>query len=185
MSTSEQEQIAVTYCYRHPTVETGLRCNQCEKPICASCAVHTPTGYRCKDCIRGQQKAFDTTHPMDYVWAVAISGVIAFLGSLLAGRLGILTVFITPLVGIAIGEVVRWVTGKRRSRHLFTIVAITCVVGGLPMLFSALMVVLLSLGSGIRGLVSILAPLWQVYYIAVMTGTAYYRLSGSTLRWRK
>ena len=38
---------APTYCANHPTVETTLRCNKCGKPICAKCAIRTPTGYRC------------------------------------------------------------------------------------------------------------------------------------------
>ncbi len=47
-----------TYCANHPGVETSLRCNKCGKPICAKCAVRTPTGYRCKECVRGQLKDF-------------------------------------------------------------------------------------------------------------------------------
>lgn len=185
MSTTEQDQVVTMYCYHHPTRETGLRCNQCGRPICASCAIHTPTGYRCRECVRGQQKAFDTAQPMDYVWAVVISGVMSFLGGLLAGKLGYFTVFASPLIGIGIGEVVRRATGKRRSKRLFAMVAITCVVAGLPLLFSGLAVLLLSLRAGMQGLLSLWAPMWQVYHIIVMTGTAYYRLSGSTLRWRK
>ena len=38
-------------CYRHPEVETGLRCNRCNKLICAQCAQRTPVGFRCPDCI--------------------------------------------------------------------------------------------------------------------------------------
>ena len=52
-------------CYNHPQRETMLRCNRCERPICSECAVLTPTGYRCKECIRGQQKTFDTSRPLD------------------------------------------------------------------------------------------------------------------------
>ena len=26
------------FCYRHPNVETSLRCNRCNKPICVKCA---------------------------------------------------------------------------------------------------------------------------------------------------
>jgi hypothetical protein len=41
-------------CYRHPKVETGLRCSGCkyEHFICPRCAVLTPVGYKCPDCIR-------------------------------------------------------------------------------------------------------------------------------------
>ena len=56
----DRSPTAPIYCANHPAVETTLRCNRCGKPICAECAVRTPTGYRCKECVRGQQKIFDT-----------------------------------------------------------------------------------------------------------------------------
>ena len=54
------------YCYVHPTRETSLRCNNCERPICAQCAVRTPTGYRCKECVRERQKTFETAEWYDF-----------------------------------------------------------------------------------------------------------------------
>ncbi|TFG48896.1 MAG: hypothetical protein E4H33_03340, partial [Anaerolineales bacterium] len=54
-------------CTFHPKRETQLRCNRCEKPICIKCAIHTPTGYRCQECIRSQQKIFVTTKWFDYI----------------------------------------------------------------------------------------------------------------------
>ena len=70
------------YCANHPTVETTLRCNRCEKPICTKCAVLTPTGYRCKECVRGQQKLFETAQWYDYVIVFIVVGVLSFLGIL-------------------------------------------------------------------------------------------------------
>ena len=58
---------APVYCANHPGVETSLRCNNCGKPICARCAIHTPTGYRCAECVRGQQKIFNTARWVDYL----------------------------------------------------------------------------------------------------------------------
>ena len=51
-----------------------LRCNRCERPICTECAVLTPTGYRCKECVRGQQKVFDTAKWFDYPLAIIVGG---------------------------------------------------------------------------------------------------------------
>ena len=48
-------------CANHPHRETTLRRNRCEKPICAQCALLTINGYRCGECVRGQQAQFDTT----------------------------------------------------------------------------------------------------------------------------
>lgn len=44
-------ETALTFCYRHPDVETGLRCNRCNRPMCPKCAQRTPIGFRCPDCI--------------------------------------------------------------------------------------------------------------------------------------
>ena len=39
-----------TYCARHPSVETMLRCGRCDTPICPRCMVHSGVGIRCPDC---------------------------------------------------------------------------------------------------------------------------------------
>ena len=58
------------YCYVHPTRETSLRCNNCDRPICAACAVRTPTGYRCRECVKRQQKVFDTSDGRTMFWVL-------------------------------------------------------------------------------------------------------------------
>lgn len=182
---SQLQNPEITYCYRHPNRETTLRCNQCGKFICPECAIHTPTGYRCRECVRSQQKAYDNTKPMDLVWAVVISGVIAFLGSLLVSVLGVFTLFLAPGVGVVIAEVVRKVINKRRSRNLYKIVAITCVAGGLPVLGIKIFSMVFGLTNGSSFWFLFWGPLWMVYYIITMTTSAYYRLSGMELLHRK
>jgi membrane associated rhomboid family serine protease len=39
-------------CYRHPGRETGVRCSNCERPICPDCMTSTPVGMRCPECAR-------------------------------------------------------------------------------------------------------------------------------------
>ncbi len=77
------------YCYVHPNRETALRCNNCNRPICAACAIHTPTGYRCRECVKGQQKAFNTSEWYDYILgfivAMLLSAVAAFLVTFVGG----------------------------------------------------------------------------------------------------
>jgi membrane associated rhomboid family serine protease len=39
-----------TVCYRHPRVETGVKCSDCGRPICTDCMVFGPVGIRCPEC---------------------------------------------------------------------------------------------------------------------------------------
>ena len=64
-----------------PRDATSLRCNRCGNPICPRCAVRTPVGFRCPDCVRAQQDKFYTGGKLDYVIAV----VVALPLSLIAG----------------------------------------------------------------------------------------------------
>jgi hypothetical protein len=129
----------VLYCANHPNVETMLRCNRCGKPICTRCAVQTPVGYRCKQCVGQQQAVFYSGGAGDYV----IGGVIALLLGGLAGFLMSLlgawffALILGPTVGIGIAEVVRLAVRKRRSRYLWTAVGVGIVVGSLPALLLA------------------------------------------------
>ena len=94
-------QYQTLYCVNHPQRETLLRCNRCNNPICIECAVLTPTGYRCKDCIRGQQKTFDTAVPLDFVWAGLIAVALGFAGSYIPQVMRFLSVFKTPGISTA------------------------------------------------------------------------------------
>jgi hypothetical protein len=130
-----------TYCYNHPTVETSLRCYRCGRPICAKCARRTPTGYLCPECVRGQQKSFNTALWYDYVLGGVVAAALGLVASLLAslvgslGFIGWFLIFIgAPTVGIIISEAVRMVTRKRRSRSLFMTVAGAVILGALPVI---------------------------------------------------
>ena len=143
-----------------------LRCNRCEKPICAKCAVQTPTGYRCRECVRGQQKVFETAQWQDLPLAFIASLVISFLGSLIAGRMGFFVIFIAPIVGTVTAEAARFLARRRRSERLFQLVAAGALIGGLPLL-------IIDLLSGL-----LILALWQGIYLVTVTSTAYYRVKG-------
>jgi len=175
------DQTPPMVCYNHPQRETMLRCNRCERPICNECAVLTPTGYRCKECIRGQQKSFDTARTVDYVLAVIIAVPLAFAGSLATGIVGFFTIFVAPIVGMIIAEAVRRVTGKRRSRLLFQVTTGAALLGSLPLFGMNLLTSLLVLagGGGISGLYSLVL---QGVYAFLVASSVYYRLSGIQIR---
>lgn len=169
-------ELTVTYCEYHPSTESTLRCNRCERPICAKCAVLTETGYRCKECVREQQKTFDTARSIDYLLAVGIALILAFIGSLIVSRIGFFTIFLAPIAGIVIAEAIRRAINKRRSKRLFKATAVATAVGGLLPTLSVLALTGLTIGLG-----SLFFFIWPVVYTVLVTSTVYYRLAGISL----
>lgn len=174
---SQETSTNTLVCYNHPDRETMLRCNRCNRPICTSCAVLTPTGYRCKECVRGAQKKFDTAQWFDYPLAFIVAGIISFVGSMISSYLGFFTIFIAPIAGVALAEAVRWVIGRRRSRLLFQVATAGAIIGALPLLLIGLAGLLF--GGGVSGLLRLL---WPGIYVFLVASTAYYRLSGIQIR---
>ncbi len=169
------------YCANHPDRETSLRCNRCEKPICIHCAVLTPTGYRCKECVRGQQKTFENAQWIDFPLAFVIAAVLAYVGSLIVSFLGFFTIFLAPIAGVIIAEAVRLVTRRRRSKRLYQAAAAGVIIGALPRLVLPLLVVLLGGLGGGAGLGVLLPLVWQGLYVFMTVPSFYYRLSGIKL----
>jgi len=171
---SEMPNLSQTVCYRHPDRETLLRCSRCDRYICTSCAVLTPTGYRCPECIRGQQKVYETSQWWDYPLAFFLAGLISLLGSWVAQFMGFFTIFIAPVAGFFIAEAVRWAVRKRRSRLLFRVAAVAAALGGLPIFLVTLLSLIMLGGAG----GSILSLVWSGLYMVLVTSSTYYRLSG-------
>ncbi len=167
----------ITFCANHPDRETGLSCNRCGKSICASCAVHTPTGYRCKECIKEQRQVFNTARVTDYVLAFVISTALSYIGSIFVSMIGFFLLLLSPFVGIIIAEAVRKITGKRKSPGLNKAVVIGVVVGGLPRILPGLLSVFF--GGGLGGLIGIL---WPSLFVLIAASTAYTRFSGINIR---
>ena len=129
---TETTTLAPLQCANHPDRETMLRCNKCDKPICYECAVRTPVGYRCKECVREQQNIYYNAEKSD----VLIGGVVALLMGLGFGVLayvarGVMAlvpaggifaiigaIFIGPAVGGLVAEVIRRAVKKRRAREM-------------------------------------------------------------------
>jgi hypothetical protein len=169
------------YCYVHPDRETMLRCNNCDRPICAKCAVLTPIGYRCKECVRGQQKIFETATTTDYILAPIVAGGLSLLGSFVVLLLGFFTIFIAPLAGTGIAEIVTRITSRRRSKNLFYLVAGAVAAGALPIVLITLFSFFAGLGFGGFNFFSLLPLVYRAAYIVLCTGSVYYRLAGIRL----
>jgi nitrate reductase NapE component len=166
----------VLHCYIHPERETSLRCNRCERPICAQCAVLTPTGYRCTECVREQKKIFDTAEWYDYllgfIVAVVLSGLASFLVTFIGG-IGFIGWFLIiaagPVAGVAIAEGVRFVVRRHRAKPLYYTVIAGIVLGALPVLLTQLFIL------------NLFGILFQVIYLGITIPTVYTRLSGIQL----
>jgi len=167
---------ATLYCENHPHVETSLRCNRCGKPICTKCAVHTPTGYRCKECVRSQQKNFDTAIWIDYILAIVIAVILTYIGSRLTSRIGFFTIFLAPIAGVVIAEAIRFVVRRRRSKRLFQATAAATAFGGLLPVLSVLAYTGLTVG-----FVGLIYFIWPIVFTVLVTSTVYYRLAGVRL----
>lgn len=165
-------------CYKHPNRETLLRCNKCNRPICTQCALQTPTGYRCKECVRGQQKVFNTARASDFLLAFVIAGGLSYLGSYIPSFIGLFTIFAAPFAGTIIVEIIKKVTGNRRSVGLFWTVTAAAIAGSLPLLAMDLLQILIRLQSGAFSVYSLMPLIWQAAYIILLTGSVHYRMTG-------
>lgn len=172
----------VLYCANHPNVETTLRCNRCEKPICANCAVRTPTGYRCRECVQGQQKTFNTAEWYDYLIAISVAALLSFIGSQFVRYIGFFTLFIAPIGGVIIAEAIRYLLRRRRSKRLFQLSAAAAAIGSLPpVLLNILAAILFLSQSGSFNFGFLLPLIWQGFYTITVSSSVYYRLSGIRL----
>lgn len=121
-----------TYCAVHPQVETGLRCNKCGRYICLKCAVRTPVGFKCRNCLNAVQAGYFNATPRDYL----VAGVVAFVLTLpavyISERVGLFLVIIAglPVAGL-ITEAISRVTAKRRGRYTYVVVALCIVAAAL------------------------------------------------------
>jgi hypothetical protein len=173
-------------CYRHPNRQTTLRCNRCEKPICSQCAILTPVGYRCPDCVKGQQKVFDNSTPIDMPLAAIVSLVCVGLATAVLDFLGFWGLFVAPVIGGGIAEVVRWAVRRRRSRRLPWAAVAGGAVGVLVYLGfhlgTYLPLVLYSADIGTSWIpAALLSAVWPIAYGVLMLGTLYARLKGIRL----
>ncbi len=173
--TDESNTTGTLYCYVHPNRETSLRCNNCNRPICAACAVRTPTGYRCRECVKGQLKVFDTSQWYDYILGFIVAGILSIVAAFLVtivSRIGFIGWFLiiigAPSAAVVIAEGVRMATGRRRSRTLFMTVVAGVVLGAIP-------VILVQVFTNPFGV------LFQVIYLVIAVPVVYTRLSGIQL----
>ncbi|MFZ5856658.1 MAG: B-box zinc finger protein [Chloroflexota bacterium] len=180
-------------CYNHPNRPTLLRCNQCERPICTSCAIRTPTGYRCTECVRGQQRVFDTAQWSDYVIAFFTGAILSGIASLLVlavtSFIWFLAIPLAPLAGVTIANIARRFVKGRHSRWLNLLFGASIIIGALPTILvlgvggGFLMFATAESGGNFLSNIFALGPLlWQIVYLVMAVPTAYSQFSGLFFR---
>ncbi len=176
-------------CYKHPDRKTYLRCNKCGRPICLDCAVQTPTGYRCKDCIKEQQKVFDTSEKQDYIIGALIAAAAGYIGALADQALAFLPAFLTALIfgwlfGTLICTAVRKAVKGRRSAALTNVVTAAAAVGALIQRRTFLGFFLSMLASGGPGtaISSLMSIVMQLLFIVVLCAAIRMNMNGMVFR---
>ncbi len=174
-------------CYKHPDRSTLLRCNKCGRPMCQDCAVLTPTGYRCKECVKAQQKVFDTSEKKDYIIGGVIAALVGILGSYAEQVIPFSSFLISIVLGIIFGQLtctlVRRAVNRRRSRTLNIVITSAAAAGVLLVRLPMMTFFLSAIFSGgillLNGLFNLL--LYSLYMI-VLCVTIWMEMSGMIFR---
>ncbi|MDX1994352.1 MAG: hypothetical protein SF029_18360 [bacterium] len=124
----------IHHCAVHTDVETELRCNRCERYMCAKCAVSTPVGYRCRECVRQVDNKFFTGTSSDYLIGGAICAVLGAVAGAIMNATGgflFLAIILAFPVGGVVAEVALRAVKKRRGRYSGQIGAAMFIIGAL------------------------------------------------------
>ncbi|HEU4322456.1 MAG TPA: hypothetical protein VFS21_04830 [Roseiflexaceae bacterium] len=180
------------YCYIHPTVETGLLCVQCNRPICGRCARPAAVGQLCPECRRERRPVNYKVSPGNLAATVGVTLLLATIAGALLSSFAFGGLFLGLILGWLVAEgllrVLDRVTHGKRGRAMqiaagAALLAGTCL--GVPlMLVVRIFPVLLSspvtLDMLLPGLLSsALAPLTDLgglAYLLVAIGTLSVRL---------
>jgi hypothetical protein len=120
------------YCANHPKQDTVLRCGKCDKPICPRCVVQTPVGMRCRECANFRRAPIYDVRPARLA-AAAAAGILTavFGGSIFFMVVGPFMIWLSPVFGYAIGEVVSLAANRKRGPSLQLVAFVSIVLGAI------------------------------------------------------
>lgn len=124
----------IHYCATHPERDTELRCNRCDRYMCIDCAVRTPVGYTCRQCVRGHEDKFFEGTIVDYglvAATCAIGGALTSFAMQLIGGFLIIGFIVASAIGGTAAQIALQLTGRRRGRHSGYVAAGGVLAGGL------------------------------------------------------
>ncbi len=121
------------HCINHAQRETVLRCNSCGAPICVRCAVRTPVGLRCQECVKAQQAHFYNAEWYDYPIAAIVTLFLSVPAAVVSGLIASwwFALVIGPLVGGMIGGAVHQAVRRRRGRWTWVVVGACMLIGAM------------------------------------------------------
>ena len=142
--------VEVLHCYRHEDRETGLRCTNCGRPICAECAKPAVVGQLCPECRKERRPSNYKVAPRDTI----IGGLVGFFSSAvvavlllllpIGGFFGFIILFmVSPAIAEFIVRVVDRVTKAKRGRSMQITVGLAIALGTLPLLVLSQSLILL------------------------------------------
>lgn len=111
----------VVECPRDPGVETALRCQQCDRPICPRCLVQSPVGAKCRDCARVMRSPIYTVKGANLARSVGVSVTGGLAAGLIWGLVlwqysfGILSIMLGAGLGYAFTRGLEWASGRKRG----------------------------------------------------------------------
>jgi hypothetical protein len=111
----------VVECPRNPGVETALRCQQCDAPICPRCLVQSPVGAKCRDCARVMRSPIYTVRGMSLARSVAVAVIGGVVTGLIWGfvllpfTIGFLSIFLGAGLGYVFTRMLEWASGRKRG----------------------------------------------------------------------
>lgn len=123
----------IHYCQVHPDIETELRCNRCGRYMCAKCAVNTPVGYRCRECVRQVENQFFSATSNDLFITFAVGAGLCIIGGAVASLINFIlfNFFIGIVWAGVVSEAILRATNRRRGRHSGEIAVVGVIIGAL------------------------------------------------------
>jgi hypothetical protein len=115
------EQEGATYCARHPSVVTYLRCSRCNTPICPRCLIQTPVGARCRECANVSRLPTFNVTPVylarAFVAALVSGLAVGWFWELITPRFGF-GIFLAVFIGLGVGWIISEAVSLATNRKL-------------------------------------------------------------------
>jgi len=118
LATADSEQM---FCYRHPSVETWLRCGRCDRPICTKCSIQGPVGSRCRECGRLANDPLTAFTPRQLVLGLGVSIIAGLVAGFVGAYIGFFSIIVGYFAGRLVADAVVRVIGYKRGPVMLTI----------------------------------------------------------------